>query len=95
MNHKEHYQEKLKERLASLQTDVDRLVTKADKAEANIRLEYYTKIQQLVQKQHHANSRLHELQEASDDAWEELKTGVDIAWNNLSKAVKNASHHFK
>lgn len=95
MKNKEEYQNKLKQRLNVLQSDLDKLRANTDKAEAKMKLEYYNKIQELETKQDHARKKLEELQGASDDAWEDVKTGAELAWNNLSNAIKKASQHFR
>jgi len=40
-------------------------------------------------------SKLKQLGEASDDAWEQLKVGVESAWGALSAAIRNAAAKFK
>jgi multidrug resistance efflux pump len=73
----------------------DKLKAKADKAEANVQLEYYKKIEELRSMKETANSKLAKLKEASDDAWEDLKAGIDSAWNSLGNALSSAVARFK
>jgi alpha-beta hydrolase superfamily lysophospholipase len=95
MSMKEAYQKKLQAQSDQWSTDIDKLKAKADKAKADAQLEYYKEIEQLRTMQVAANSKLVELKDASDDAWEDLKAGMDSAWDSINNALKSASSRFK
>lgn len=92
---KESYQKKLQAELDQWSADIDKLKAKANKAESDIKLEYYEQVEALRVKQEEAKEKLSELKAASDDAWEDLKAGTESAWHALGNAVKNASSRFK
>jgi Skp family chaperone for outer membrane proteins len=95
MSMKEAYQKKLQAQLDEWNAEIDKLKAKADKAEADAKLEYYKKIEELRSIQETANSKFAKLREASDGAWEDLKAGVDSACNTLGNALKSAVSRFK
>lgn len=95
MSMKEAYQKKLEAQLDEWSAEIDKLNVKADKAQADAKLEYYKQIEELRSMQEVASSKLTELKEASDDAWEDLKIGMDRAWSKLGNALKSANSRFK
>ncbi|MGD9044752.1 MAG: coiled coil domain-containing protein [Desulfobacterales bacterium] len=95
MNPKDSYIQKLQAMLHEWDKEIDRLATKAIKAKADAKLEYYEQIEELRDKQDVAIEKLEKLRQASDDIWEDLKAGIESAWNDLSEAVKSASSRFK
>lgn len=95
MNMKEAYQKKLQAQLDEWNAEIGMLKAKADKVEADAQLEYYKQIEKLRSMQKEANSKLAELKEASDDAWEDLKAGMDSARDSLGSALRSAASRFK
>jgi len=95
MSMKESYQQKLQAQLDGWSADIDKMKARADKAEADVKLEYYEKIEELREKQAAAKDKLTELTAASDDAWEDLKVGAESAWLSLGEAVQRATSRFK
>ncbi len=94
MGMKETYQKKLQAQLDEWNTEIEKLKAKADKAEADIKLEYYEEIEDLRVQQDVAREKLAALKNASDDAWEDLKAGMDDAWHTLGDAVQKAATRF-
>ena len=95
MSLKQAYEQKLKAQLDEWRTEIDKLKARADKAEADVQLEYYKQIETLREKQEAARDKLGELEHACEDAWEDLKAGVDSAWDDLRDSVKSATSRFK
>lgn len=95
MSLKQAYEQKLKAQLDEWKTEIDNLKARADKAEADVQLEYYKQIESLREKQETARNKLHELENASEDAWEDLKAGIEIARDDLRDAIKSATSRFK
>jgi len=95
MSMKESFQQKLQAELDEWSAEIDKLKAKANKAEADVKLEYFEQIEKLREKQEVAKDKLRELTAASDDAWEDLKAGAESAWLSLGNAVKQASSRFK
>jgi uncharacterized protein YlxW (UPF0749 family) len=95
MGMKEAYQKKLQAQLDEWNAEIEQLKAKADKAEAESQLEYYKKIEELRTLQDDARTRLSELEQAGDEAWQDLKAGLDNAWDSLSNAMRSAKERFK
>jgi hypothetical protein len=69
--------------------------TRAEKADADIKPEYYEQIEDLMVKQQAATDKLDGLMSASDDAWEDMKAGVESAWLTLGDAIDRATARIK
>lgn len=95
MNKKEVYQKKIEALLDEWKAEIDKMKAKADKVDADARLEYYNRIEELRAKHESAKVKLEEFKEAGEDAWEDLKTGVELAWESLGEAVRSARSKFK
>lgn len=95
MSMKESYQQKLQAQMDEWSAEIDKLKARADKQNADVKLEYYEQIEGLRVKQKAATDKLSALMSASDDAWEELKAGVESAWFTLGEAVDRAAEKFK
>ncbi len=94
MGMKEAYEQKLQAQLDEIALEIEKLNIKANKAEADTKLEYYKEIDNLKALQEQAKIKLDNIKTASGDAWEDLKTGMDSAWQSLSEAVKSANSRF-
>ncbi len=95
MGKKEAYEQKLEAQLKEWKIDINKMKAKADKADAEAKLEYYKQIEDMRTKQEAAQKKLTELKAAGEDAWEDLKAGIDLAWGSLGDAVKSARSRFK
>ena len=95
MGLKEDYQKELQEQLDEWGKEIDKLKAVAEKAKAGLQAEYYKEVEDLRCKQLAAQKKLHEVKEASGDAWEDLKEGVEGAWDSLSTGLKKAASRFK
>lgn len=95
MSTKKAYEEKLQAQLDEWNAEIEKLKAKADKAEADARIEYYEQIEKLREQQREAQSRLDEFRRAGEDAWEDLKAGIENARDSLGKAVKTAAARFE
>jgi len=92
---KEAYEKKIEAQLKEWNADIDKLQARADSAEADAQLEYYQQIDDLRAKQEEAQTKLDELKEASDDAWEDLKAGVNSARDSLGDGLRSAISRYK
>ncbi len=95
MSMKEAYEKKIEAQLKEWNADIDKLQARADSAEADAQLEYYQQIDDLRAKQEEAQTKLDELKEASDDAWEDLKAGVNSARDSLGDGLRSAISRYK
>jgi uncharacterized coiled-coil DUF342 family protein len=95
MTDKDAYVQKLHEKLDEWNAEIDKLKAKADKVEADSRLEYQKQIEALRKKRKDAEIKIREVVEAGEGALEDLKTGVQGAWDSMEEALKSARSKFK
>lgn len=89
------YEEKFDAQLKEWSAEIALLNAKADKAKAEVKIEYYKTIETLQGKRDAAKMKLQELKTAGDDAWEDLKTGAEKVWTEVKTAFQSASSRFK
>ncbi|MGD2024995.1 MAG: hypothetical protein PVJ46_11520 [Methyloceanibacter sp.] len=95
MSERDLYVQEMKAKLDEWNAQVDRLLAKADAAQADAKHEYNEQVEALKKQREAAIQRLNELQSKSDDAWEDLKAGTDAAWDKMTSALKNAASRFQ
>ena len=95
MSTKEAYKQKIEAELELAQAKLAEFKAQAKSSAADTRIKYSKQVDELEQKAVATRTKLKELGEASDDAWEELKVGVESAWGALSAAIRNAAARFK
>lgn len=95
MSMKDAYLQKIEAQLKEWKSEIDKIKAKADKADADAKLEYYEQIEELRTKQQAAQEKFTELKDAGEDAWEDLKAGVELAGVSLAEALKSAGSRFK
>lgn len=83
MSTREAYQMKLEAQLDEWNTRLDGLKAEADQLNAESRIAYSKKLDELKEKQQAARTKLDELRQASDGSWEGLKNVTGRAWKEL------------
>ena len=95
MKNKEAYRQKLEAQMREWSAKIDVLKAKADQAEADAKIEYQNRIEDLRQKKEALQAKLSELQNASDAAWKDIKAGTERAAADLKDALQSALSKFK
>jgi len=95
MENKEAYRDKLEAQMREWSAKIDLLKARADQAEAEAKIEYNKRIEDLRQKKEALQTKLSELQNASDAAWQDIKAGTERAAADLKDAVQSALSKFK
>jgi chromosome segregation ATPase len=95
MENKEAYKDKLEAQMREWSAKIDLLKARADQAEAEAKIEYNKRIEDLRQKKEALQAKLSELQDASDAAWKDIKAGTEKAAADLKDAVQSALSKFK
>jgi hypothetical protein len=95
MDKRKAYEEKFAAQLKEWNAEIALLNAKADKAEAEMKIEYYKTIEALQGKQDAAKTKLQELRAAGDDAWDDLKSGSENVWAEVKTAFQSATSRFK
>jgi hypothetical protein len=89
------YEEKIDAQLEEWSAQIALLKARADKARAEMKIEYNETIEALQRRQDVARAKLDELKTAGDEAWEDLKTGAEKAWAEVRTAFHDAASKFK
>ncbi len=95
MSTKDAYKLKIEAEMELAQAKLAEFKAQAKSSEAEAQIKNAQHIEELEKKIGDTKSKLKELGEASDDAWEHLKDGVEGAWNALSAAIRNAANKIK
>ena len=89
------YEEKLEAQLNEWNAQIALLKAKAKNTQADAKIHYYQTIDALELKRNTAKTKLRELKDAGDEAWEGLKTGAENSWAEVKTAFHNAISKFK
>ena len=95
MASKKAYQEMLEAQLKEWDAKIDLMRAKAEKMQAEVKIEFENQLQALRAKRDEANAKLRDLQKRSEDAWEDLREGTQKAWDEFSKAAEKFFSRFK
>lgn len=95
MNEKELYQQKKQAQLDEWQAEIEKLKAKASELSADARLEINAQIEALQGKIEDGKSKLAELADASEGAWESIKDCVESTWNSMTSAFNEVVAKFK
>ena len=95
MSEKELYQQKKQAQLDEWKAEVDKLKAKASGASADAQLELHKQIEAREGKIEEGKTKLAEIADASEDAWESIKDGVESAWDSMKSAFSQAAAKFK
>jgi len=91
MSKKDAYVKMIKAQLDEWSADIDKLQAKAQKAEADLQLEYQEQIDKARSLRESVQHQLSELQDAGEQAWREFKSSVESARDELQSALNKAS----
>ncbi|MCP4471540.1 MAG: coiled coil domain-containing protein [Gammaproteobacteria bacterium] len=91
MHLKAIYEKKMQSRLDELKDEIDELRQKADEAEANLELEYYTLLDELQVKLETASQKFQLLTQTNEDDWEDFKSEFEAIWDSLRELVKSVT----
>ena len=95
MNSKDKFVRKIHSELDQWNNEIDALVAKADKAEEQLQTEFRQQIEELHSKRDEVHKQLYELEQASENAWEDMKLGIEMALSDIIEAINLAVSRFK
>ena len=95
MGKRDVYVERLKAQLDEWNAELDKLEAKTQEFEASARLGLQEDLKELRKKRDAAKARLAEIQEASEEAWEDLVHGFERSWDIFKESVEQAVSRFK
>lgn len=89
------YVQKLKAKLDEWNAEIDILAAKAEQAEAEAKIEYHRRLEDLRAKRGELDEKIAELQQAGEGAWEDLKQGLENSWDILKISFSRAKSEFE
>ena len=89
------YVKKLKALLDEWNADIDKLSAKTDKADADAKIEYHKKLDELKEKRSEIEHKIEVMQESGESAWEDLKHGLEDSWDTLKKSLSMMKSEFE
>ena len=91
---KEDFEMRLKDRLADMEADIDKLRERGLALKDEAKTRWDKQLAELKAKQHEAREKLDELGRSTGDAWAHLEKGAQSAWDDLREAVQRAAKEF-
>lgn len=91
---KDEFRRKLEADIDSAESQLADLATRVDSLADDVKSKYNEEADALKRHIAAGRTRLHEIGEAGDDAWESLRDGAEKAWNEMNSAVRNAIDKF-
>lgn len=92
---KEAYKEKFKAQLHVWQAEIDKMKAKAEKAEADAKIEYQKQLDKLRDMQDEAWEDFEKLRNAGERAWDEIKVETEKNWLKMNNTIKEAIDKIK
>ncbi|HPJ29853.1 MAG TPA: hypothetical protein PLZ42_00500 [Methanothrix sp.] len=92
---KEAFIQETKTEMDEWSTELDKLKSKAERAEGEIRYRYREEIEMLQDKQKTAQEKLAELQRATGTSWTDFKEGMSSAMIDIRRAMEEAKAKLK
>ena len=87
MNSQTEHIEKMKAKLDLLDAKIDQYKAKENEAQAEAKIEYQNKIDDLKNERYEAKEWLTKVSDASEDAWDSLKDGFQDAYEKMKRAI--------
>lgn len=84
------YAQKLEARLDRWNAELVKLEARASEAEADAKIEYRKKIDEMKSQRDAIQKKLGDMKDAGANAWNEIRDGIDEAWSALQKSFEKA-----
>ncbi len=94
MSNKEAYKEKIRAQLDEWKAEADKLRARMKKKQADGKIDSSNYLDELKVKQQEARTKLKQLEDSSEDAWEDIKDGLEKATAELKESYKKARAKF-
>lgn len=95
MTDKDLYIEKARARIAQWDAEIEQMKARAEEAEADSKIEYRRQVDAMRLERDKAVTRLKELGDASDRAWDDMKSGFEKAWDDIASAFDSARTRYQ
>jgi len=95
MTTRDEFVNKLKTRLDKLNVGIEKIEHRANSVKDDAKAKLQKRIEQLREKRDSALSKIHEVKNTSEEAWNDLKQGTENIVNSLKTAITETLAHFK
>ena len=85
---RQEYESKMRSQLEALRHEYEELKHRAGQTEANLELEYYTRLEELQVAIETAEQKFELLLETHEDQWEHIKEEVEQVWEAARELVR-------
>jgi uncharacterized coiled-coil DUF342 family protein len=92
---KESYQQKIQAQLDEWRAEIDRLKEKARKASTEGKHKYQESIDSLELKMNEGKTKLKDLRESTDEAWDSIREGADSIWDTMKATFAEVKEKFR
>ena len=92
---KRSYEEKIQAQLDEWRDDIDRLKERAKHVSVESKLKYQESIDKLELRMKEGKSKLKDLAESSDDAWDSIKDGAESIWDTMKVTFREVKEKFR
>ncbi len=94
MSTKDAYREKLQHQMDEWKDEMKIFKDKLGKLKGDAKIKANEELEDLQERQKLASTKLKDLKEAGDTAWEKAKTELELAWEEIKHKVKSIKRHF-
>jgi hypothetical protein len=95
MNKDKAYRERMEAQLKVLEARIDELKAMAQKAKAEVKIEYMEGVEALESNRKSVKKKLDDMKKAGKEAGKDLKEGIEASLFDLKQAVETAFKRFK
>ena len=95
MSTRDAYVQKLKAQIDDWNADITKLEAKAGLAAADMRVKYEQSLDSLRAERDKVDHKIEQIQESSEDAWEEFKDNAEDLWERTKAAFAAAKAEFE
>lgn len=94
MSKRKDVEKEMRQKLDSLEAEIERLRMQIDTVEAERAAEQHRRIQALLELKAKARSKFAEMLDASEEAWEEVQSGLEHYWSAVGNEMKSYEDFF-
>ena len=95
MSTRDAYVQKLKAQIDDWKADIAKFEAKAGQAAADARVKYEQSLDSLRADRDKVGEKIEQIQQSSDDAWEEFQAGAEGLWERTKAAFAAAKAEFE
>lgn len=95
MSERNAYEEQFAAQLQLWQAEIQKLQAQAEQANAEIKADYFRRLDELKGQLEEAQQRYRQMVEANATAWEEFRAKTDAAWQDMANGINAAWDRFR